>query len=221
VMPGYKETVECLLRSRVIAVIRSRDSATARELARAYIEGGLKAIELTTSIPGWEAVLAEVLRFEGDKACIGLGTVTTVDETYKAVGLGAKFIVSPVLIPDVVTSADVLAVPVIPGALTPTEIYQAVAAGADMVKVFPVSSVGGPAYIKALLAPMPYLKLIPTGGVAPANAVEYLRAGAVAVGMGGNLAPREALEKKDWHAISHSVADFLANIRLALGEGDR
>jgi 2-dehydro-3-deoxyphosphogluconate aldolase/(4S)-4-hydroxy-2-oxoglutarate aldolase len=87
-----------------------------------------------------------------------------------------------------------------------------------MVKVFPVSSVGGPSYIKAVLAPMPDLKLIPTGGVKPGNAVDYLRAGAVAVGMGANLAPREALKEKDWPAVAIAVADLISSIKTALGE---
>ena len=106
-----------------------------------------------------------------------------------------------------------------PGVLTPPEVYQAVSAGAEMVKVFPVSAIGGPAYIRALLAPMPDLKLVPTGGVKPENAADYLRAGAVAVGMGSNLAPREALEARDWHAVTTGVVDLLTSINVALGEG--
>ena len=210
-------TIECLMKSKVIAVLRTRDSATALELVRAYIDGGLKVIELTTSIPGWEAVLTESLRLGGDDACIGMGTVTNATDARKAVEVGAKFIVSPVLIPDVLSLTGILGVPFIPGALTPTEIHQATAAGADMVKVFPVSSVGGPAYIKALLAPMPELKLIPTGGVKPENTIDFLRTGAVAVGMGSNLAPRDALEKRDWNEVTRGVADFMASLNVALG----
>jgi 2-dehydro-3-deoxyphosphogluconate aldolase/(4S)-4-hydroxy-2-oxoglutarate aldolase len=121
-------------------------------------------------------------------------------------------------IPDVISQCRAMGIPVIPGVLTPTEAHQAVSAGAEILKVFPVSAVGGPSYIKALLAPMPELKLIPTGGVKPENAIDYLRAGAVAVGMGSNIAPREALDAKDWHAVKTAVADLLASINIALGE---
>ncbi len=219
-MSTYDSIVECLMGSRVIAVLRMDDPASVLELVRAYRNGGLKAIELTTSIPGWEKVLEEAIRMEGDDACIGLGTVTRVEIAYRAIDIGAKFIVSPVLIPDIITSACGMGVPVIPGALTPTEIHNAVDIGAAMVKVFPVAMVGGPSYIKALLAPMPGLKLIPTGGIRPENAADYLRAGAVAVGMGGNMSPREALAKRDWAAIENSVAEFLANLNIAL-DSDR
>ena len=215
----YEATLGSLRSSKVIAVLRSRHPADAIELVRAYADAGLKAIELTTSIPDWETVLSEARRLEGHDVCVGLGTVTSSEIARQAVDLGAEFIVSPVFIPDVVSSCRVMGVPVMPGVLTPTEVYQAVAAGADMVKVFPVSAIGGPAYIRALLAPMPDLKLVPTGGVKPENAADYLRAGAVAVGMGSNLAPREALEARDWHAVTTGVVDLLTSINVALGEG--
>jgi 2-dehydro-3-deoxyphosphogluconate aldolase/(4S)-4-hydroxy-2-oxoglutarate aldolase len=216
-MAGYDETLKCLLTSRVIAVIRSRHSAEALELVRACSDGGIRAIELTTGIPKWESVLAEANRLEGSEACIGLGTVTSSEVARTAVDKGAKFIVSPVFIPDIISACRVMEVPVMPGVLTPTEIHQAVAAGAELMKVFPVSAVGGPSYIKALLTPMPDLKLVPTGGVKPQNAIEYLHAGAAAVGIGSSLAPRDALKKKDWHAITMAVADLMSSIKTALG----
>lgn len=219
-MAAYEDTVNSLMRSRVIAVLRTADSTTALELVRAFIDGGMKAIELTTSIPNWEIVLEEAIRMQRDDACIGMGTIITAEDACKAVNLGAKFIVSPVVIPDVIASTHAMGVPVIPGALTPTEIHFAMSIGAEMVKVFPVSMVGGPLYIKALLAPMPDLKLIPTGGVKPGNAIDFLRAGAVAVGMGANLIPREALERRDWQEVSRGVAEFLANMSIALDGSD-
>ena len=218
-MINGERIIDFLVESRIIGVIRTGDLTTALELARAFTEGGLKVVEVTSTIPGWEMVLSEAVRMAGEDVCLGLGSVMTSEQIHKAVELGAKFVVSPVFIGDVVASGRVLEVPVIPGALTPTEIYQAVNAGVDIVKVFPVSAVGGPGYIKALLGPMPGLKLIPTGGVQPDDAAEYIRAGALAVGMGTNLAPRDALEKRDWRKVSQSVADFLASLKAALKGG--
>lgn len=216
-MSGHEATIECLRRSKVIAVLRSPHPADALELVRAYADAGLDAIELTTSIPDWEMVLKEAQRLEGHEVCVGLGTVLSTEVAQRAVDAGAKFIVSPVFIPDVITACRVMGIPVMPGALTPTEVYAATAAGADIVKVFPASAVGGPAYIKALLAPMPDLKLVPTGGVKPENAIDYLRAGAMAVGIGSNLAPKGALEAKDWPTVTTCVADLLSSINTALG----
>lgn len=216
-MSGHDATIECLKRSKIISVLRSRHPADALELVRAYADAGLAAIELTTSIPDWEMVLREVLRLEGHDICVGLGTVLTTEVAQRAVDAGAKFIVSPVFIPEIITACRMMEIPVIPGALTPTEVYAATAAGAEIVKVFPASAVGGPAYIKALLAPMPDLKLVPTGGVKPENAIEYLRAGAMAVGIGSNLAPKEALDAKDWPTVTTCVADLLSSINTALG----
>jgi 2-dehydro-3-deoxyphosphogluconate aldolase/(4S)-4-hydroxy-2-oxoglutarate aldolase len=216
--PGYESVIECITGSRIIPVLRSKHPADAIELLRAFTDAGLGAIELTTSIPDWQTVLSEAQRLEGHDVCVGLGTVTSSETARQAVDLGAGFIVSPMFIPDVISQCRAMGIPVIPGVLTPTEAHQAVSAGAEILKVFPVSAVGGPSYIKALLAPMPELKLIPTGGVKPENAIDYLRAGAVAVGMGSNIAPREALDAKDWHAVKTAVADLLASINIALGE---
>jgi 2-dehydro-3-deoxyphosphogluconate aldolase/(4S)-4-hydroxy-2-oxoglutarate aldolase len=220
-MSAHDNAIDCLLRSKVIAVLRSSNSADAIELVRAYAEGGIEAIELTTSIPDWESVLAETRRTETHGTCVGLGTVTSVDLAQRAVDAGARFIVSPMFIPDVVQFCLSMNVPVIPGALTPTEVSQAVAAGAELVKVFPVSAVGGASYIKALLAPLPNLKLIPTGGVTPDNAIDFLKAGAVAVGIGSNLAPKDALGAKNWPAITAAVRDLVTSIRVALGTESR
>jgi 2-dehydro-3-deoxyphosphogluconate aldolase/(4S)-4-hydroxy-2-oxoglutarate aldolase len=122
---------------------------------------------------------------------------------------------------DIIEAVNMRGLPVIPGALTATEVAMAYEYGADMVKIFPVSSVGGPSYIKALLAPMPGWELIPTGGVTPENAIEYLRAGAVSVGLGNNLAPKEKVAARDWEAVTAHVRSFMQELARLLKENAR
>ena len=212
------EVKERIIQARVIAVVRAGDVESARELVEAYVSAGIKAVELTTSIRGWETLLDIVCSECDVDTVVGVGTVTTAGEVDRAVDLGARFIVSPFVSEAVMESANINNVSIIPGALTPSEIARAYELGADMVKVFPVSSVGGPAYIRALLAPMPRWELVPTGGVTPDNAVEYLRAGAVAVGLGGNLAPRDKVRERDWDAVISHVNSFLTELDRRLKE---
>jgi len=207
-----------LLESRVFAILRAPGIETVRSLANAYINAGITAIELTTSIPGWETALAEVCEDCHDRAMIGLGTVTSAIDAIEAIKIGADFIVSPYTSQDIIEAVNVRGIPIIPGALTPTEVAQAYEYGADMVKIFPVSSVGGPKYIRALLAPMPAWELIPTGGVTPDNAIDYFRAGAVAVGLGSNLAPNDKVAAHDWDAVEKYVKEFLENLDIQLKE---
>jgi 2-dehydro-3-deoxyphosphogluconate aldolase/(4S)-4-hydroxy-2-oxoglutarate aldolase len=213
-----EEARKHLLESRVIAVIRAPKVGLSRELADAYVDAGITAIELTTSIPDWETALREVSADLGDDALVGVGTVTSAIDALEAIDLGAEFIVSPFVSQDIIEAVNVRGVPVLPGALTPTEVAQAYEFGADMIKVFPASSAGGPAHIKALLAPMPNWDLIPTGGVTPENTIDYFRAGAVAVGLGSNLAPKEKVRERDWQAVTEYVKGFLNNLNRQLEE---
>jgi 2-dehydro-3-deoxyphosphogluconate aldolase/(4S)-4-hydroxy-2-oxoglutarate aldolase len=215
-----EEVKERIIKARVIAVVRASDVEAARELVEAYIAAGVKTVELTTSIRGWETLLEIVCGECEVDTVVGVGTVTAAEEVDRAVDLGAGFIVSPFVSETVMESANINNVSIIPGALTPSEIARAYDLGADMVKVFPVSSVGGPAYIEALLAPMPGWELVPTGGVTTDNAVEYFRAGAVAVGLGGNLAPRDKVRERDWDGVISHVNSFLAELDRRLKESD-
>jgi len=206
--------------AKIIAVIRANDPDIVRELARAYVHGGIKVIELTTSIPRWKTVLADVLDDIQDEALIGLGTVTSPYDAADAIKLGARFIVTPYVSIEVIEQVDTeTSIPVIPGALTPSEIAQAYELGANMVKVFPASAVGGPDYIKALLSPMPNWELIPTGGVTPENAIDFIRAGAAAVGLGSNLAPKELVKAENYPAIAHHIRNFIDSFNSEIREG--
>ena len=213
-----KEIRDWLADAKVIAVLRASEVEIARELAQAYVDGGIKAIELTTSIPSWETALKEVVRDCADDAVVGMGTISNSMDVIRAVDLGANFIVSPYTSLSVIEACSVHDTLVMPGALTPTEVANAYEYGADMVKIFPASNVGGPAYIKALKAPMPWAELIPTGGVSMDNAHEYFKAGAFAVGIGSNLAPKDKVINRDWDAVSDHVAVGLKLLREKLEE---
>ena len=143
-------------------------------------------------------------RFENGEACIGVGSVRNVEEAKLVLDAGAQFVVTPITSVQVIEVCVQRKVPIASGAFTPTEIATAWDAGANIVKVFP-ARVLGPGYIRDVLAPLPYLPLMPTGGIDASNAGEYLRAGAIAVGVGGQLCPANLVEKKDWDTILQSA----------------
>ncbi|MFL5926069.1 MAG: bifunctional 4-hydroxy-2-oxoglutarate aldolase/2-dehydro-3-deoxy-phosphogluconate aldolase [Gaiellaceae bacterium] len=179
--------LEPIARSRVVAVLRARDASRFVEAGTVLAEAGVACIEFTLSSEGaLDALRAFAARLPPGVA-IGAGTVLDAEAASAAVDAGATYLISPALCRDVIERGADLGVPVIPGALTPTEILEAWRAGASAVKVFPAAEAGGPAYIRAVLAPLPHVPLIPTGGVEIDDASDYLAAGAFAVGLGGSL----------------------------------
>lgn len=181
---------------KLVPVVRAPSSDSAIQLVEALLEGGIATIELTMTVPGAIEVISRIAREFGEKILLGAGTVLD-DETARAcIDAGAQFIVSPGLDAGTVLVCNALGVAVAPGALTPTEVLTAWRTGADIVKIFPCDAVGGPSYVKALKAPLPQVPLMPTGGVSLDNLLDFIRAGAVAVGVGSNLAdaklPRDA-----------------------------
>jgi 2-dehydro-3-deoxyphosphogluconate aldolase/(4S)-4-hydroxy-2-oxoglutarate aldolase len=178
--------IERLRQTGVVAVIRAASVQAAVEISRALVRGGVTGIEITFSTPGAAEAIAQV-RAELPSALVGAGTVLTLEELQAACRAGATFLVSPHTDEALLAAAKEQKVPFLPGALTPTEVVRAFAAGAACVKLFPGSAVG-PGYLKALRGPLPHIPLMPTGGVDEKNLPEWLAAGAVAVGMGGNLA---------------------------------
>ncbi len=161
-----------------------------------------------------DAIRAVAQRFAG-KILVGAGTVTDADTARRAIDAGAVFIVTPCLVPEVIDAARRADVAVLAGALTPGEVLAAFRAGGDMVKVFPVQSVGGAAYLRALRAPFPDIPLVPTGGVTLENTAEMFEAGAVAVGVGTELISKDALARRDYAAIGALARQFLAAVRQA------
>jgi 2-dehydro-3-deoxyphosphogluconate aldolase / (4S)-4-hydroxy-2-oxoglutarate aldolase len=168
---------------RVLAILRYREPCDLGAVVVALRAGGIRSIEVTADTPG---ALDEVGRARGEGAPIGAGTIRSVEEARAFADAGASFLVSPGLAPEIVREGLERGVPAIPGVLSPTEITAAVAAGADVVKLFP-ASLGGPGYLAALRGPFPDVRFVPTGGIRVPDVPTWLEAGAVCVGLGGSL----------------------------------
>ena len=199
-----------LREARAIAILRANDHEIGRGALAAAIRGGFRALEVTLSTPGAVEIIADLSR--DDRLLVGAGTVLTVEQARAATQAGARFLVSPVL--DIEVDAEVtrLGCVVIPGCATPTELWKAHRAGAALQKLFP-SPAGGPTWLRAVLAPMPFLRVIPTSGVEAENAAEWLAAGAFAVGCVRSLFPVEALAARAWDQIEGRARALLAAVR--------
>ena len=204
-MPRMREQIlESILDSGAVAVIRMADARRLLRVVEAVREGGVTAIEVTMTTPDALGVIEAVAREMGDDVQIGVGSVLSGEVARQAVEAGARYVVSPVFKPDIIAEAHRLGVPAMPGCFTPTEILTATEAGADVVKVFPADILGMD-FFKAVLAPMPHLKMMPTGGVSLTNAGDWIRAGAVAVGVGSALLDRRAIEAEDYAALTENA----------------
>jgi 2-dehydro-3-deoxyphosphogluconate aldolase/(4S)-4-hydroxy-2-oxoglutarate aldolase len=202
------ETLKRIKSEKVIALIRADSSASLLDCARALSSGGLNVIELTMTTPGAIDRVAEVSR-SLPNVMLGLGTVLDAATARAGVAAGAKFVVTPALRPDVIKACHDLGVPILSGALTPTEIAAAADLGADVIKIFPAEFFG-PAYIKSLRAVFPQIELLPTGGVTVQTIADFLRAGAFAVAAGSALIDPAALKARDWAAITARAREFVA-----------
>ncbi len=198
---------------KVIALIRADSSASLLECARALAAGGLTCIELTMTTPGALELCAQVSK-ELPEVLLGLGTVLDADTARKGIAAGAKFIVTPAVRPTVIAACKEAGVPILSGALTPTEAYTAWELGSDVIKVFPAEFFG-PAYIKSLKAPFPKIEFMPTGGVTPETVGEFLKAGAFATAAGSSLVAAAALKSGDWAAITARAKVFVAAANAA------
>jgi 2-dehydro-3-deoxyphosphogluconate aldolase / (4S)-4-hydroxy-2-oxoglutarate aldolase len=202
-------TQEILERVGLIPVLRAKNPAQGRAVVEAMIAGGVTVVEVTMTVPGAVDLLKELRKEYGDKLLLGSGTVTTADQCQATIDAGAEFVVSPSLHPEVIATTKKNGKVSCPGALTPTEAITAWNAGADYVKIFPCSAVGGASYLKALLAPFPHLKLIPTGGVTLQTAESFLRAGARALGVGSDLVNLAAVDAGHPETITESAKAYL------------
>lgn len=198
----------------VVAIIRASSSDELIDVVMALREGGITCIEVTMTTPNALEVIKAAREKVGDAAAIGVGTVLDVDTAKAAIDAGAQYVVCPIFDPPTVEFCKDNQVPVMPGCLSPTEIVRAWQAGADMVKVFPTSSVGVK-FIKDLRGPLPQIKLIPTGGINLDNAAEFIKAGATALGMGSSLVTKEALKNRDFATIKSTAAELLKRVREA------
>jgi 2-dehydro-3-deoxyphosphogluconate aldolase/(4S)-4-hydroxy-2-oxoglutarate aldolase len=199
----------------IIPVIRAASADAAVAVVEALVQAGLTVAEITMTVPNAIEAIASVEKRFGGEVLVGAGTVTDAETVRRAVDAGAEFIVSPCLVPEVIDAARRAEVAVLPGALTPTEVFEAFRLGGDMVKVFPAQNVGGAAYLRALRGPFPDIPLVPTGGVTLDNVREMFDAGAAAVGVGSELVSKEALARRDYAAIGKLAGQFLAAARKA------
>jgi 2-dehydro-3-deoxyphosphogluconate aldolase / (4S)-4-hydroxy-2-oxoglutarate aldolase len=198
----------------VVAIIRLQDPSAVRGIVDALARGGVKALEVTMTVPRAIELIAEIAPTLPSDFLFGAGTVVDADTAHRAARAGAQFIVSPVLRPEVIKAAHEDGIPVMPGCFTPTEILAAWDLGADIVKVFPATSVG-PGYLKDVRGPLPHVKLMPTGGVSIDNVGEWLKAGAVAVGVGSALLDTKAIAAHQFDVIEANARRMVANVAAA------
>ncbi len=203
-----------LQRSGAIAVIRVTQMSQGRHMAKAVADGGMQLIEITWDSDN-SAELIGQLRSELPTCIIGTGTLLNIEHLEQAIAAGAQFLFTPHVNLAMIQAAAQKSVPIVPGALSPTEIVTAWATGASCVKVFPVQALGGVSYIKSLQGPLGHIPLIPTGGVTLENAHEFLLSGAIAVGLSGQLFPQQLVADGNWEAIAQRAKNLMQRIKPA------
>lgn len=203
-----------MIQGGIVAIVRADTSDGLLKVVQAIEKGGITAIEVTMTTPAAIETIATVAeKYQGD-VLIGVGTVLDAETARNAILAGAQFVVSPILDEEIIKMAKRYTKIVVPGAFTPTEIVRAWERGADIVKVFPTSSVG-PKYIKDLKGPLPQIELIPTGGVNLDNAVDFIRAGAAALAVGGNIASKKAIAEGRYDEITENARKFVQVVQKA------
>jgi 2-dehydro-3-deoxyphosphogluconate aldolase/(4S)-4-hydroxy-2-oxoglutarate aldolase len=206
---GREQIIQRIRDVGVVPVVRAGSADEARRAVDAIKEGGIPILEITMTVPGAVGIIEQVAKQYGAEALIGAGTVLDAETARVCILAGAQFIVSPSLNLETIGCCRRYGVPVMPGALTPTEVVTAWQAGADMVKVFPCGAVGGASYIKALKAPLPQIELVPTGGVSLTTAADFIKAGAAALGVGADLVDTNALRQGEDQVITSRARQFL------------
>ena len=201
-----------LQQHRAIAVIRASQRAQGLEMAKSVVSGGMQLLEITWDSDASPELIGQ-LRSELPNCTVGTGTVLTLDHLRQAIAAGAQFIFTPHVDPVMIQVALQMGVPIIPGALSPTEIVTAWTAGASCVKVFPVQAMGGVSYIRSLQGPLGHIPLIPTGGVTVENAKDFLVSGAIAIGLSSQLFPQQLVVDGDWGAIAQLAKRLMSAVR--------
>jgi 2-dehydro-3-deoxyphosphogluconate aldolase/(4S)-4-hydroxy-2-oxoglutarate aldolase len=200
----------------VIAIMRAQSSNQLVAAAEAIRTGGVNVIEVTMTTPGALDVIAQATDKYGQQVLFGAGSVLDTETARSAILAGAGFVVAPTLSLPVIALCNRYGVPVIPGCYTPTEMLTAWEAGADMVKLFP-ASIGGPDQVRAILAPLPQLQIVPVGGVELSNAADFVRAGAAALGVGSSLINQKLLDTGDMTELTRRAAAFVEEVRKGRG----
>ena len=208
------EIIDRIVNPGIVAIIRADSSEQLMGAAEALYEGGVTGMEVTMTTPNALQVINDVAKRFGKKVLIGVGTVLDTETCRAAILAGSQFVVTPVTRPDVITLCNRYGIPIAAGAYTPTEALTAYEAGADFVKIFPADQLG-PQYIKNILAPLPQLQIIPTGGVTVATVDAFIKAGCVALGAGSSLVSKDILKNQDWKKLTETAAAFVEAIQKA------
>jgi 2-dehydro-3-deoxyphosphogluconate aldolase/(4S)-4-hydroxy-2-oxoglutarate aldolase len=209
------EVLQTIRDTGLIPVVRAESAEQAMRAVAAISAGGVNVLEVTMTVPGAIGVIEQLSKAYGDKAVIGAGTVLDSETAQACIQAGAQFIVSPALNEETILYCRTNDVAIFPGALTPTEVVRAWNAGADAVKVFPAGAVGGASYLKALKAPLPHIELVPTGGVSLKTAADFIKAGAMALGVGADLVDLTALREGNDELIRDRARQFVEIVRTA------
>ncbi len=205
--------IQKILEQKIVAIVRLENYDCAVQVANALVAGGINVLEYTLTGRGALEAISQVRQQLGDAVTVGVGSVLRVEQANAALDAGAQFVVTPALRRQVIAACVNRHTPILCGGLTPTELLDAYEAGCELVKLFP-AQVGGARYLKDVLAPMPFLRLVPTGGIRVENARDYLDAGAVALGIGGNLISKQAVANGAFDEITNAARAMVAAVRV-------
>ena len=214
-MATREQTLKTIREVGVVPVVRAESADEAMKIVEAILAGGVNILEITMTVPGAIGVMEEVSRRFGGEVLLGAGTVLDAETARQAILAGAEFVVSPSTDLDLIRLCRRYSKPVMPGALTPTEVVQAWQSGADVVKIFPCGNVGGPKYIKALKGPLPQIEMIPTGGVNLDTTADFIRAGAMAVCVGSALVDRKAVKEGRFEVLTENARKYVELVKSA------
>jgi 2-dehydro-3-deoxyphosphogluconate aldolase/(4S)-4-hydroxy-2-oxoglutarate aldolase len=212
-----QQTLSRMLEIGIVPVVRTPTAESAIRSIEAIYRGGIACAEITMTVPGAIHALEKIADALGDKIVLGAGTVLDPETARACMLAGAQFFVTPALRISTIEMAQRYSKPIMPGALTPTEVLTAWESGADIVKVFPAGNLGGPKYIKALKGPFPQIEMIPTGGVNLETAGEFLKAGACAVAVGGELIDGATIAAGKYEVFEERARQYLAAVKSARG----
>ncbi|MBI3123769.1 MAG: bifunctional 4-hydroxy-2-oxoglutarate aldolase/2-dehydro-3-deoxy-phosphogluconate aldolase [Ignavibacteriales bacterium] len=210
-----EKILEDILKRKSVAVIRLKDADKLKKVIEAIALGGVSVAEITMTVPNAIGLIKQITQELSEDIIVGVGSVLNADVAKQAIEAGAKYVVSPVFKKEIIDAAHAYDVPAMPGCFTPTEVLTAYEYGADVVKVFP-ADVLGMAFFKGILAPMPHLKLMPTGGVSLTNAGDWIKAGAVAVGIGSALLDKDAIDSENYSKLTENAKLITQNINNAI-----
>lgn len=213
-MSTRAELAQRLQESGIVAIVRARSAEQIIPLTQALLDGGVDCVEVTMTTPNALEAIGRASHHFGERSLVGVGTVLNAATARAAIAAGAQYVVTPIMRPEIVEASHQLEKPVMLGAYTPTEAQLAHEAGADFIKIFPADGLG-PAYIKAIRAPLPHLRIVPTGGVDLQTAAEFLKAGCVALGVGSSLVSTRILETSDWTELRRLAAAYRSIVKAA------